>query len=93
MGLVCRVVEEAGIPTVYVSTCRDLGHQAKPPRSLFVNHPMGNPFGAPGDTETQFAILRAALQLVVEAEEAGVLVDAPFEWSTHFAYAPGASGM
>ena len=54
---------------------------------------MGNPFGAPGDTETQFAILRAALKLVVEAEEAGVLVDAPFEWSTHFAYAPGASGM
>ena len=93
MGLVCRVVEQAGIPTTYVSTGRDLGEQAKPPRSLFVNHPMGNAFGAPGDTATQFAILRAALALVVEAEEAGVLVDAPFEWPTEFEFAPGRYGM
>lgn len=93
MGLVCRVVEETGISTVYVSTARDLGEQTKPPRSLFVNHPMGNAFGAPGDTETQFAILRAAMGLVVEAQEAGVLVDAPFEWPCDFEFAPGRYGM
>ena len=54
---------------------------------------MGNAFGAPGDTETQFAILRAAMGLVVEAQEAGVLVDAPFEWPSDFEFAPGRYGM
>ena len=87
------MVEETGIPTVYVSTGRDLGEQTKPPRTLFVNHPMGNAFGSPGDFETQVAVLRAALALVVEAEEAGVLVDAPFEWPSKFEFAPGSYRM
>lgn len=90
-GLVCRVVEEAGIPTVCISTGRDITEQTKPPRSLFVNHPMGNAFGAPGDREMQFAILRAGLNLIVEAKKGGVLIDAPFEWPTEFEFAPGKS--
>lgn len=93
MGLVCRIVEKAGIPTVCISTGRDLTEQTKPPRTLFVNHPMGNAFGAPGDEETQIAVLRAALKLIVEATEGGILVDAPFEWPTLFAFAPGRSSM
>ena len=49
MGLVARVIEARGIPTVLVSTGRDLTQQVLPPRSVFVNFPMGNPFGKPGD--------------------------------------------
>src|SRR5574337_2176340 len=44
-GLVARVVEQHGIATVNVSTGRDLSLLVKPPRTLFVNHPMGNAFG------------------------------------------------
>jgi D-proline reductase (dithiol) PrdB len=84
IGLVCRVVEEAGIPTVCISTGRDLTAQVKPPRSLFVNFPMGNPFGKAGDIATQSHILRLALDLAVTAEKGGVLVDAPFEWTEAF---------
>jgi hypothetical protein len=54
---------------------------------------MGNAFGAPGDREMQLAILRSALKLVVEADEPGVLVDAPFRWPTDFEFAPGAYSM
>ena len=93
MGLVCRVAEAAGIVTVCVSTGRDLTQQVRPPRSLFVNHPMGNAFGAPGDTEIQRAILAAALRLAVTATEAGVLEDAPFEWPQPFAFAPAQANM
>jgi len=93
VGLVCRVVEEHGIATVCVSTGRDLTEQVKPPRSVFVNHPMGNAFGAPGDTAMQLKVLRAALQLVQTAERGGVLVDLPFEWRKPFAFSPGASRM
>ena len=84
MGLVARVVEEAGIPTVLVSTGRDLTELVRPPRSLFVNHPMGNPFGRPGDAEQQATILRDALALFDQVTEAGTLVDAPYEWGEDF---------
>ena len=93
MGLVCRVVEEHGIATVCVSTGRDLTAQVKPPRSVFVNHPMGNAFGAPGDTHTQLTILRAALQLVQTVQVGGVLVDLPCEWPRPFGFSPSASRM
>lgn len=84
MGLVARVVEEAGISTVLVSTGRDLTQQVLPPRSLFVNFPMGNPFGRPGDTVMQREILLEALRLVESAAEPGVLVDLPHDWGEDF---------
>lgn len=80
MGLVARVVEEMGIPTVFVSTGRDLGAQVRPPRSVFVNFPMGNPFGRPHDAVMQRRILVDALQRVERATAPGELVDLPYEW-------------
>lgn len=93
MGLVCRVVEEAGIATVCVSTGRDLTEQVRPPRSLFVNFPMGNAFGAPFDVDMQLAILRAALGLAETAIEPGLLVDLPYVWPEPFEFAPGKASM
>ena len=84
MGLVARVIEEAGIPTVLVSTGRDLTQQVLPPRSVFVNFPMGNAFGRPFDAETQRRILLDALGLVENATEAGALVDLPYDWGEPF---------
>jgi len=93
VGLVCRVVEEAGIATVCVSTGRDLTEQIRPPRSLFVNFPMGNAFGAPFDVTMQMAILRAALELAETATEPGVLVDLPYVWPESFVFEPGKANM
>jgi hypothetical protein len=93
VGLVCRVVEEAGIPTVCLSTGRDLTAQVRPPRSVFVNFPMGNAFGAPFDTGLQMAILRAVLACAVSAKEPGTLVDLPLVWPRPFAFEPGKSRM
>ncbi len=89
MGLVARVVEEAGIPTVTVSTGRDITALVRPPRSLFVNFPMGNPFGRAGDAAMQTNILRAALAFAVSAEEPGMLVDLPQQWDEPFVYFAG----
>ena len=88
MGLVCRVVEEAEIPTVCIATGRDLIEQVLPPRSLFVNHPMGNAFGKPGDVATQMHILKQALDLAENAQTAGILQDLPLEWSAPFSFQP-----
>lgn len=81
-GLVARVVEETGIATVTVSTGRDITASVRPPRSAFVNFPMGNAFGKPFDGEQQ-SILRDALALL-ERDEPGVLVDLPYDWGTEF---------
>lgn len=88
MGLVCRVVEEAGIPTVCVSTGRDITALVRPPRSYFVNAPMGNNFGAADDAETQRRILRAVLALAVGAREPGRIVDDDLQWPAPFAFNP-----
>ena len=83
------MVEQAGIATVCLSTGRDLTAQVKPPRSLFMNFPMGNNFGRPFDVNMQMAILRRALQLVHEAEEGGTLIDWPEQWGEPFEYFTG----
>ncbi len=89
MGLVARVVEHMGIPTVNVSTGRDITALVRPPRSLFINRPMGNTFGRPGDAGGQREILRQALNFAVRADEPGVLVDLPADWNEPFEYFTG----
>lgn len=92
MGLVCRVVEEAGIPTICVSTGRDLTAQVNPPRSLFLNFPMGNNFGEPFNSQQQTAILGRALTLVEEVEVGGFLEDWPEPWPRPVEYFKGRTG-
>jgi hypothetical protein len=99
VGLVARVIEARGIPTVLVSTGRDLTLQVLPPRSVFVNFPMGNPFGRPGDVAMQRRVLLDALHLAETATRGGTLVDLTYAWGEDFtpavertlgAMAPGA---
>ncbi len=78
------MVEEAGIPTVVVSTGRDLSAQVKPPRTVFVNFPMGNPFGRPFDKAQQRTILLDALRALDTIREPGALVDLPYQWGEDF---------
>lgn len=84
MGLVARVVEEAGVSTVVVSTGRDLSAQVKAPRTVFVNFPMGNPFGRPFDAAQQRRILLDALHALESVEVGGELIDLPYEWGEEF---------
>jgi len=79
------VVEEAGIPTVVVSTGRDLSAQVRPPRTVFVNFPMGNPFGKPFDKFQQRTILIDALHALESISCGGEIIDLPYEWEAPFA--------
>jgi D-proline reductase (dithiol) PrdB len=93
VGLVCRVVEEAGIATVCLSTGRDLTVQVRPPRALFVNFPMGNAFGKPFDSAMQTAILRDCLAMAETCTTPGALIDLPYAWDRPFAFNPGNANM
>lgn len=85
MGLVARVVEAAGIATLVVSTGRDLSAQVKPPRTVFVNFPMGNTFGRSFDADQQRTILSDALHAFELVQRGGEIIDLPYEWGEEFA--------
>ena len=88
MGLVARAVEAAGIPTIVITSARDITESVRPPRAVFVDYPLGHQTGLPLDAESQRAILRAALATLEEAREPGVIVDLPFRWHEHFDFRP-----
>lgn len=67
-----------------VSTGRDLTELVCPPRSLFVNYPMGNPFGPPNAPDLQESILLGALELASTASSYGAIVDWEQEWPSDF---------
>jgi hypothetical protein len=67
-----------------VSTGRDLTELVGPPRSLFVNFPMGNPFGPPNQPDYQRTILRTALELATGETVPGEIVDLRDTWPADF---------
>jgi len=69
---------------VLVSTGRDLTELVCPPRSLFVNYPMGNPFGPPNKPDYQRDVLRTALEQATAGHPAGEIVDLRDTWPTDF---------
>ncbi|HYL60291.1 MAG TPA: hypothetical protein VEU51_15590 [Candidatus Acidoferrales bacterium] len=78
------MIEAAGIPTVVVSTGRDLSAQVMPPRTVFVNFPMGNPFGRAFDKLRQRAILLDALSALETVKSPGAILDLPYKWHEEF---------
>jgi hypothetical protein len=59
---------------------RDITENVKTPRALRVHFPYGAPLGPAGDAETQQAVIRAALELLVSATQPGTIVEAGVEW-------------
>ena len=80
VGLVQRIIEEAGISTVSISIARKLTEEAGAPRSVFVKWPMGHPMGEPFNIKQQRRVLKAALEGLLSITECGTIVDLPFRW-------------
>ena len=59
---------------------RDITENVKPPRALFVRFPYGAPLGPAGDSVTQMAVIRAALDLLVSATKPGTIAVSNIEW-------------
>jgi hypothetical protein len=80
VGLIARIVEEGGIPTISVSSARDVTESVKPPRSVFVNFPLGHTTGKPFDRGLQMAIIKDAFDALQSIEEPGTIIDLRYEW-------------
>ena len=80
MGLVARVIEASGIPTVTLNMLWPLQRLVGMPRVAAIEHPFGRPYGDVDDAETQTAVLRAALAVFDRAREPGHVEHLPFVW-------------
>ena len=80
MGLVARVIEAAGIPTVTLEMVWIFQRMIGIPRVAAIEHPFARPFGDVSDIATQRAVLLAALALFETAREPGHVEHLPMRW-------------
>ena len=81
MGLVARHLEANGIPTVTFSCARDITEAVLPPRSVFVDYPLGSTCGRPNDPANQRAVILTGLRLLQTGGIPGEIADLPYVWS------------
>jgi hypothetical protein len=91
VGLVQRVLEASGIPTVALSMIPDLTRAVGVPRLAGIGYPMGRPLGEPHDADGQRAVLRAMLEVLPAATAADTYAELPFVWPGSVAQARNAS--
>ena len=91
MGLVQRVLEASGIPTVALSLIPDLTRAVGVPRLAGISYPFGQPLGKPHDLDGQRAVLRAMLEVLASASGPDTYVELPFTWPESPAQARNAS--
>ncbi len=80
MGLIARVVEAAGIPTLCMTSALDITRAVNPPRAVFVNFPLGHQTGKPHDPDLQRRIVRDAMRAFAAITRPGTIVELPYVW-------------
>lgn len=83
VGLIARAAEEAGISTVAMTSALDITRAVMPPRSVFVNFPLGHQTGKPNDPALQRAIVLDALAAAQSISVPGEVVVLPYVWDEH----------
>ena len=81
MGLIARGLEARGLPTLSMSCLYEVSQAFKPPRTCFLDFPIGCPAGKPHEPEQQRAILRAALAAAPRFGERWEVTELPFQWA------------
>jgi hypothetical protein len=73
VSLIARHLEANGIPTMCVASALDIIEAGRPPRTTFVDYPLGHTVGKPFDESDQLGILRAALDGLVTMTVPGAI--------------------
>lgn len=81
MGLIQRVLDDAGLSTISLTLVKEITEQVKPSRALFVEHPFGHTFGDLGDKALQRQILLDMLSFAVQITQPGTILTLPYRWT------------
>jgi D-proline reductase (dithiol) PrdB len=87
VGLIQRVIEQRGIPTVSLSIVREYTEKVRPPRAIYLKWPFGHPLGEPRNRNQQAAVLGKALEAIYTITTPGVILDLKWQWRRE-AYPP-----
>lgn len=79
-GLLARGFEAAGVPTLVLGVLPDWLRRIRPPRAVWVDHPVGAPLGQPGNAGKHQEVLKAALAALADMTDPGSLWELPFRW-------------
>jgi D-proline reductase (dithiol) PrdB len=80
IGLLARVLEREGIPTVTVTGARDITERVRPPRAGWLNYPLGFSLGRPNLPDEQRTICLEVLQLATSATIPGEITALDHAW-------------
>lgn len=81
-GIIARALEARGLPTLSMNVLWEAGEEIKPPRTCFLDFPLGCPAGKPHQAKQQRDILRGALDLASQFDPNHWEMRAlPFQWS------------
>jgi len=80
VGLIQRVLDEAGLCTLSATQVAEITAIIKPSRALYVAHPFGLTFGPIGVAATQRAVVDAMLAAAVGMDAPGIR-DGGFTWT------------
>ncbi len=80
MGVLARAVERCGLPTVCSTNARDITELVRPPRSGFLNYPLGNCVGRPNEPAEQRSVCADILALVPREQPPGMIVELSYQW-------------
>jgi hypothetical protein len=81
VGLVARILEKEGFPTICLTAARSITESVNPPRSAFVDMPLGYTAGRPHEPEFQRDLLRQAFRAAENIDTPGSIVDLDVIWS------------
>jgi hypothetical protein len=74
VGLIQRVIEAQGIPTISVTLSRGISQKVKPPRAMYTGFPLGHPFAFPHQRFRQLQLLRLLLKYIETLDKPGTIV-------------------
>ena len=80
MGLIQRLVEEAGIATISLGNAADRMAHIKPPRAVLVKFARGSMFGEPGNLKRHRRIILDALEALQTMNVPGSIKELPYRW-------------
>jgi D-proline reductase (dithiol) PrdB len=80
VGLIQRVFDIMGIPTISLSLVMEMTALIKPSKALYLQHPFGLTLGDVGDEATHAAVLKDCLRYAAEDLPAGTIVELPYAW-------------
>ena len=82
-GIIARALEARGLPTVSTSVLWEMSAAVKPPRTCFLDFPLGCPAGKPHERAQQLDILERVFELApaFEHDARWEMKRMPFQWS------------